>query len=1212
MMTCEELATLLDRAEGEILDYKKDVYKLPSSRNEFIKDLLAMANTPRQDTAHIVFGVRWTPESGSTVVGLREQLDDARLQDALGHGRVQPHPRFTYTPLEFEGKRLGVLEVPVSSDGPYTPVKDYEGLQAGAIYYRRGTQNDRAVGAELRRIVLWFHNGEAGVPTEVANDTWRQLFDALHGFETGNTYLLAADRIPATSTAPVHALAMPPWRAVLDFDPDSEESGLLSCVSGPAGQHRVVHRVVRGEYLVRPEPGTHWFFARGLSGREYTLVSGDHRTWLKSYKRELSRQLERLADAVGPSPVVALVLWSQTILRNHLRTLIEELHGAFGEAVEVVVASPDAPSFEALAEDGGATFVGISLRSLCSGIAVHYADMHGGDGQRCVLPTSSGAPVELEAKDWLWLSEDFELLHRSAGLEGDDDATAFRRGVEISWRNLHLRHDSDRDTTPRVRSQVEIELRRRQTVRVNLYHAPGAGGTTVARRVAWDLHEKVPVAILTQCEPSQTAARIGKVAALTESAVLVVVDGGQHAERDIDDLYEFLKANQTPAVLLQVLRRFKKQTTGKRQFWLDAVLSDAEADRFCAAYTQVVPARRGALVRLARRRDARRNAFLFGLTAFGRDFRGLSRHVQRRIVGLTDQQRRLLVYMAMAHYYGQQSIPAQAFAQILGLTRSKIVDLTAAFVDAASPALDLLVEQKAGEWRTAHQIVAQEIMQQVMAPRNAQDPAAVWRQALSSWGKDFATFCKGEDYTPSDRMLVLARRVFVYRDNTEVLGTERAAQRRFAQLVEDVPSRHGKIDVLRHLTECFPLEAHFHAHLGRFLGLNGEYAEALEKIDFAISLQPDDHVLHHMRGMALRQLLRADADAGVTTDRLVETAQKASESFEEARRLGPDVEHGYISEVQMLVDLVDRAGKGKRDVIRDVLARSDTQPFLKCALDRAEDLLDRAQHLYAGEGMSRYAIDCRARLQRIYGDYQTALQAWDNLLARPEVAKPPVRRQIVWTILRRRGGAWEELNQREADRARRLLEENLEEEVNDSTSLRLWLRAIRVASNAPSIDSVIEKVSYWKANTSSLDAAFYLYVLHTLRALAGSSQAQADAKRALDECRTMARYRRDRTRSFEWIGEGDGVGSLVHQSRLGEWKDDFWEFADALARLSGRIASIDGPQKGLVELAGGVSAFFVPGRTGFHLGRDENVLVDAYVGFSYEGPRAWDVRRAGE
>ena len=853
----------------------------------------------------------------------------------------------------------------------------------------------------------------------------------------------------------------------------------------------------------------------------------------------------------------------------------------------------------------------MNLRSLCSGIAVHYVDLQSVDDKRYVLPSSWGAPTEVESNDWLWLSEDLDLVHRAAGLTGDDDATGFRRGAEASWRNLHLRHDCDRDITPTLRAQVEADIRRRQTVRINLYHAPGGGGTTVSRRVAWDLHATVPVGILKRCAPRDTAERISKVAALTESSVLVIVDGGQHSERDIDDLYEFLKANQTPTVLLQVLRRFRRQQTGRRQFWLDAQLTDAEADRFRNGYSQAAPSKREQLAELARRgNNPQRNAFFFGLTAFSRDFRGLVPYVERRIYGLTDEQRRLLVYTAIAHYYGQQSIPAQAFARLLGLPRSRTFDLTAAFADNATRALDLVVERQLGEWRTAHHLLALEIMQQAIAPAGSQERYAVWRQNLSSWGKDFATFCRGDEHTASDRLLELARRVFVYRDNIEVLGTERAAQGRFAHLIEDLPSHHGKIDVLRHLTECFPLEAHFHAHLGRFLGLNGGFTEALECIDFAISLQPCDHVLHHMRGMALRQKMRAEAEAGATVDQLIETAKKASESLEEARRLGPDMEHGYISEVQMLIDLVDHVGGGRKDVVRDVLAESEANPFLKQALERAEDLLDRVQHLYAGEGPSRYAVDCRARLQRVYGDYQTALQAWDSLLSRPEIAKPPVRRQLVWTILRRRGGAWDQLGPREVDRIRRLLEENLQEEVNDSTSLRLWLRVIRQSETLPSLASVIEKVSYWKANTGALDASYYLYVLHTLRALTGSTQGAADAERTLEGCRELARFRRDRTRSFEWIGPGDGVAALVHQSRLGEWKDDFWESTDALVRLKGRISSIDGPQKGSVELDEGVRAFFVPVKSGFHLGRDENAAVTCYLGFSYDGPRAWDVQRS--
>jgi hypothetical protein len=60
--------------------------------------------------------------------------------------------------------------------------------------------------------------------------------------------------------------------------------------------------------------------------------------------------------------------------------------------------------------------------------------------------------------------------------------------------------------------------------------------------------------------------------------------------------------------------------------------------------------------------------------------------------------------------------------------------------------------------------------------------------------------------------------------------------------------------------------------------------------------------------------------------------------------------------------------------------------------------------------------------------------------------------------------------------------------------------------------------------------------------------------------------------------------------------------------MKGAIASISGPEAGLIELRGGVKAFFVPGKSGHLRGRDENRAVECFLGFSYDGPRAWEVR----
>ena len=1217
-MTEEELKALISKQESESLDYKSAGYVFPDERHKFVKDLLALANTPREESAFVVFGIDWSPEKGSVVVGLNQQLDDSELQDQFTSARIQPRPRFTYYPLRLDGRQVGVLEVPITHGGPFTAVDDYAfvkntaKIQGGAVYYRRGTQNARATGGDLSRINSWFASGIRGDSNLWDTDAWRQFLDGVRRFEPGRCYILAADCLRGAPGVPLDALGLQPWRAVIDFDPESDVAGLLSQVAATLKTRRVIHRSVDENDTVAPDPATHWYFARGLEGRRDSVQLGNHVSWLKTHKRPLTRQLERIANAISPMPVLVLAIWTDADSGKFLRTLIEEMHAAFGESVEVVVVSETARLASAVQENGG-THVHMSFKDLFRGLEVLHSKQQGAGRTGAVLPSQSGAPLELQAEDALWLSEDLELVHLGRGVDGSDDAREYRIGGEISWRNLNLKHDCERDIAPAVLQRVTQDLQSRQVTRVNLYHAPGAGGTSVGRRVAWDVHRTFPVAILRALTSDATAEKVGRVFGVTGHSVLVVIDGGSHAERDIDDLYNRLRANNTPAVLLQVLRRFDRQKVGPRQFWLDDRLSDEESDRFRNVYSQAVPARKLVLDAIAGRHGRTRSAFFFGLAAFEDDYRGLRQHVAARIPSeVTETQKRILVYIAIAYYYGQQPVPAQTFAMLLGLPMSKKLVFRDAFAGPSSRVLELLVETADDRWRASHQLVALQILRKELTPSNVQAAVDVWRQRLSQWSKEFIDFCRAEGHPQSERLLELVRRVFIYRDNVEVLGTERASLTRYAQLIEDIPSPQGRVEVLQYLTARFPGEAHFHSHLARLLSQGGEYKRALECADYAIELQPGDQVLHHMRGMVHRQQMRMSIDARADLSEVTRLAKLAAESFSDARYHRPEAEHSYVSEVQTLISLVDYAGKGTRDVVREVLAQSRTDPFIRTALERADELLDQVRHLYGGEKPSHYVGDCRARLARFYGDYERALQAWDNLLARQDVDRPPIRRQIVWTLLRRRGEVWNALRNNELRRVTTLLEENLQEDSNDSTSLRLWLRAVRLPPVAASLDHVIERVSYWKANTNSWDAAYYLYVLHMLRALQGSTQGAADAERALDECRGLTRFRRDRTRSFEWLGNGDGIGSLVHQSRLGEWEGDFWGDTCALARVEGRIKSIDGPQKGVVEVRGAVDAFFVPARAGFYEGRDANVAVDFYLGFSYDGPRAWDVRRSGK
>jgi hypothetical protein len=369
-----------------------------------------------------------------------------------------------------------------------------------------------------------------------------------------------------------------------------------------------------------------------------------------------------------------------------------------------------------------------------------------------------------------------------------------------------------------------------------------------------------------------------------------------------------------------------------------------------------------------------------------------------------------------------------------------------------------------------------------------------------------------------------------------------------------------------------------------------------------------------MKGMALRgEVYELIAKRAGVAD-VVRIAMEASKCFGEARRLDPEDEYGYISETQMIIKVLDHAGSFYEGDPMQAATDAGAPKWLRESLQTAEDLLEQVRRNHLGESSSEYEERCRAELNLLYGHHDVALQQWGNVLSRKDVYAPPVRRQMVWTYLARKRRNWANLNAKEVRRVVELLGQNMDQEPHDERNLRLWFQAVRYLDPPPTLESVIEKLAYWKASSGALEPAYYLYVLFALKtipsaAFAGSALARDQFKRALEESRTLARNRRNRTKSFEWLGPGEGLRRLVHQERLGTWdrNTDFWMDPSPLQRIGGVISRIRGPEAGEIEIEGNLTAFFVPGRSGHAKGFSENRHVTCFLGFSYDGLRAWAV-----
>ncbi len=184
-MNDSEFLALLQRPEGETLDFKSRAYNLASDSDkaDFIKDVICMANTPREEPSYILLGVKKRNDGTSELWGLDRYLDDADLQ-AQFPARVQPVPELTYEVFPYEGKDFGIITIPPRRIGPCLPIKDFPGPSEGRshtvlrqyqIYFRRGSRNDIATSPEdIQHIMQWVE-GTDTTPSITAGYAWEEF-----------------------------------------------------------------------------------------------------------------------------------------------------------------------------------------------------------------------------------------------------------------------------------------------------------------------------------------------------------------------------------------------------------------------------------------------------------------------------------------------------------------------------------------------------------------------------------------------------------------------------------------------------------------------------------------------------------------------------------------------------------------------------------------------------------------------------------------------------------------------------------------------------------------------------------------------------------------------------------------------------------------------------------------------------------------------------
>jgi hypothetical protein len=256
------------------------------------------------------------------------------------------------------------------------------------------------------------------------------------------------------------------WDVVVEMNSRTDVDGCWASASSDTS--RVQRLRLPGQDLIFGRNSTLWIAAAGLSDVEPIDPAMELRSWRVKYLRFVSEAFVALARHTA-KPVTLTCLGFPHAAH---RAVVEAGLDVFGDRARLVVVSE--------AGEGDLAEYGAELIMTDPGTLLHAilpARVDERQARQPTLPSAAG-PIPLSEDLVSRFGDTAQLLHSEIGTQddtADDDSGAFYRGRPISWFELDLYLDVPRGVTDELLGQVKDALEQRDTLRILVGHAPGAG-----------------------------------------------------------------------------------------------------------------------------------------------------------------------------------------------------------------------------------------------------------------------------------------------------------------------------------------------------------------------------------------------------------------------------------------------------------------------------------------------------------------------------------------------------------------------------------------------------------------------------------------------------------------------------------------------------------------------------------------------------------------
>lgn len=402
-----------------------------------------------------------------------------------------------------------------------------------------------------------------------------EVLEAADNFNNRNQYILISPpNDKNTSVDLKSSLARIPWSFILDFDSNTKGQYGLFTAFGAAKDSRVVPLVIDQyeSHISLPISTSggrlNWLFANGLSESVGTSCS-DFRSWNKrKYGKFIKEALRRfMTDSTNEYYIVCLNVGDR-YLKDIIHS-IDDIEEVEADLVHFIFVSTDEDYLVNVSEEAQ----DYSFNSASFKMSANEFILGVEETMSCVasVPLSSViVPSKVSGKlDCIDISSivstlkdgGLDVVHASIGATAPNDLSpsdTFFRGEDISWNDISKGVEATRKIQDALKNKIKDRIQLRQSSKFMLYHDAGAGGTTLARRLAYDLRKEYPVVLLNKYIKGVTEEKLHLFYNRVKTPVLAIVEASKVNITTIDALIRNCNSNKARFLFVIVERHNKK------------------------------------------------------------------------------------------------------------------------------------------------------------------------------------------------------------------------------------------------------------------------------------------------------------------------------------------------------------------------------------------------------------------------------------------------------------------------------------------------------------------------------------------------------------------------------------------------------------------------------------------------------------------------------